>query len=308
MPIHDVGYRSWNGALESPWLRWTVIAGTGIRLMWKSHWLRRMLLLSWLPTIFLALLFFLYEQTLERPETGRTLVAGLNWLPNSGSALTSLSSDPQLARHEIWSLLLMTFFRYPQGTLMVLLVGMIAPPLISQDFRSRAFLLYFARPITPIEYVLGKACVVWFYLAAITTLPALALYVLGVSLSPDLSVVVETWDLPLRILGASLILMLPTTALALFFSSMTTESRYAGFAWFAVWGLGWAAYAELSTIAAGRQWSLLSLYHTLGRIQTWLFGLPIDVGDVSPAAVMLGILTVFPTIILLTRVAAPMRV
>ena len=82
----------------------------------------------------------------------------------------------------IWSLLLMAFFRYPQGLLMVLLVGMIAPSLISLDLRSRAFLLYFSRPITPLEYVFGKALVIWTYLAAVTTLPALVLYVLGVLL------------------------------------------------------------------------------------------------------------------------------
>ena len=308
MPIHDVGYRGWEGRLESPWLRWTVIAGAGIRLTWKSHWLRRMLLLSWLPTVMFGLGFFLYEQTLERREIDRVLLMGLNWLPYSGPAINAWIHDAAAARHEVWSLLLMTFFRYPQGTLMVLLVGMIAPSLISQDFRTRAYLLYFSRPITPAEYVLGKAAVLWFYLAAVTTLPALALYVLGVSLSPDLNVILYTWDLPLRILAASLVFMLPTTSLALFFSSMTTESRYAGFAWFAVWGLGWAAYAELAAISAGKQWSMLSLYHMLGRIQLWVFGLPSDINDVTSAAMLLLILTVFPLVILLSRVAAPMRI
>ncbi len=82
-------------------------------------------------------------------------------MPQSDVAIAAFNADPSTARHEVWSLLLMTFFRYPQAVLMVLLVGMIAPPLISQDFRSRAFLLYFSRPITPVEYVFGKAMVVW---------------------------------------------------------------------------------------------------------------------------------------------------
>jgi hypothetical protein len=191
---------------------------------------------------------------------------------------------------------------------MVLLVGMIAPSLVSLDFRSRAFLLYFSRPITPVEYIVGKAMVIICYLAAITTLPAIALYLLGVLLSPDMSVVAHTWDLPFRIVVASITLMIPTTALALFFSSLTTESRYAGFAWFAVWGLGWTAYSILQGVFAGRQWSIVSLYHMLGRVQTWIFGLSTDINDVTSATSFLIIVTVLALMVLVSRVAAPMRI
>jgi hypothetical protein len=217
-------------------------------------------------------------------------------------------ADPESARHDVWSLLLMIFFRYPQGLLIVLLVGMIAPSLIALDMRSRAYLLYFSRPLTPLEYIVGKALVLWAYLAAVTTLPALVLYLVGVLLSPSLVVVWDTWDLPLRILLASLVFMLPTTSLALFFSSLATESRYAGFAWFALWGLGWAAYENLRAFAQTQKWSLLSLYHVLGSVQQWVFGLPTDINDVSMAGVLLIILTVMPFIVLLTRVVAPMRI
>ena len=65
----------------------------------------------------------------------------------------------------MWSWLLYTFLRYPQGGIMVLMVGIIAPPLISQDVRSRAFLLYFSRPLARWQYALGKLATVWFYLA-----------------------------------------------------------------------------------------------------------------------------------------------
>ena len=63
------------------------------------------------------------------------------------------------------------------------------PPLISQDIRSRAFLLYFSRPLTRMEYLVGKTASLWAYLAMITAVPALSLYAIGVVLSPNLSVV-----------------------------------------------------------------------------------------------------------------------
>ena len=308
MPIHDVGYRRWEHEPGGPWLRWAVIAGVGMRLAWKNHWLRRMMFFGWLPAALLGVALFAYEQAIERPEMARAVPILLSRLPQSKVAVEAWRVDAGSARHEVWSLLLLTFFRYPQGVLMVLLVGMIAPTLISQDFRSRAFLLHFSRPISPWEYIFGKAMVIWAYLAAITTLPALVLYVVGVLLSPEFRVVLATWDLPLRILVASLVLMVPTTSLALFFSSMTSESRYAGFAWFAVWGLGWAAYANLEAINAGRQWSMISLYHVLGRVQAWVFGLATNRDDVTSAAVLLLVLTLLPLWVLVGRVAAPMRV
>jgi ABC-2 type transport system permease protein len=354
MPIHDVGYRHWERAGGSLLSRWTVIAGAGMRLVWKNHWLRRMLILAWLPAAGLGLAVFAYEQSFEHralqdemplllgqlsesdrataswvlamaesTEAVRPLMDSVSLIrskdtPGVLGALSHLMIDRKvkagskeahaIARHHVWSLLLLTFFRYPQAVLMVLLVGMIAPPLISQDFRSRAFLLYFSRPITPLEYVWGKAIVIWGYLAAVTTLPALVMYVVGVLLSPSISVVCDTWDIPLRVLAASGVLLIPTTSLALFFSSLTTESRYAGFSWFAVWGLGWAAYANLEALRMGRQWSMISLYHVLGHVQTWVFGLSTDLNEVTASATLLLVVTILPLIVLLTRVAAPMRV
>ena len=70
--------------------------------------------------------------------------------------------------------------------------------MISQDFRSRAFLLYFSRPLTKVQYIAGKAATISLYLLCVTMFPALLLYLVGVLLSPDISVLYATWDLPLR--------------------------------------------------------------------------------------------------------------
>ena len=327
MPIHDLGYRPWKGVLESPYIRWWVIAQTGIRLAWRSMWLRRTLLAAWAPALFIGLGFFAFERYAKEQPLGlmqRGPAAFQNTpfrqLPNADVVIQAMESgDLPRARHTAWAWLLLTFFRYPQGTLLVILVGLIAPPLVSQDLRTRAYLIYFARPITRWTYVLGKSAVVYGYVAMITTVPAICLYVLGVLLSPDLSVLWNTWDLPLRIIIASLVLMIPTTAMALCFSSLTRESRYASFAWFSVWILGWVAYGNLSAIDMGAQglhslgvvqsrWTLLSMYHTLGSVQSWVFGVGSDSSDVLSAFLLLGCITVVSYAILLHRVTAPMRI
>lgn len=320
MPIHDLGYRGWAGERSSEALRWWVIAQAGVRLAWRSRWLRRMLFLAWLPALYLAVGFFAYERMLEQsPEAFRFATSFFQQFAEFRDLAAMLEQDPEAARSQVWATLLMILFRYPQGALMILMVGVIAPPLIAQDMRSRAFLIYFSRPLTPGEYVLGKAFVVWTYLFLIASLPALALYLLGVLLSPSFAVIGATWDLPLRILGASAVLMVPTTMLALWFSSMTDESRYAGFAWFAVWVLGWVAYMILTGLTMSEavqrgvepdvnSWTLLSLYHTLGRVQSWVFGLERSFSAVAAPALLLVGVTVVSLAVLLRRVSSPMRI
>jgi ABC-2 type transport system permease protein len=81
----------------------------------------------------------------------------------------------------------------------------------------------------------------------ITMLPAVALWLMGVLVSPSISVAFETWDLPVRVVIASLVLAVPTVLLALAYSSLTAESRIASFAWFATWVACWIAHGALTT-------------------------------------------------------------
>lgn len=330
VPTHDLGYRAWQGKRTWRWMRWGVVASTGIRLIWTNMWLRRMLLLAWLPAAVMGLGVFLYERALEQPVENRRFgfeVAERMGYPELGLMLRSEADDPTYGRHQAWALLLFSFFRYPQGVVVALVVGLIAPRLVAQDVRSRAFLLYFSRPLTPTEYIAGKLVILIVYLSIISTLPALALYVLAVGLSPSLDVVWATWDLPLRVLGASVVLMLPTTTLALCLSSLTSESRYAGFAWFAIWALGWIAYGTQRAIEAASQgtvgslaptgsvaelghdsWVLVSLYHTLGKVQAWVFGLESFTQTVAAAAVVLLGISLLSLITLRRRVYARIRI
>jgi hypothetical protein len=156
----------------------------------------------------------------------------------------------------------------------------------------------------------------------ISTLPAMILYLVGVLLSPSLSVVAVTWDLPLRIVAASLVLILPTTSVALMFSSLTRESRYAGFAWFSVWILGWVIYSvvmafQLNAATSQEQamlafegggWTaLLSPYHTMGMVQAWIFNLSSKAQPVMAAATLLVVTTIFSLAVLARCVSSPMR-
>ena len=321
MPLHDVGYRPWEGTKSPLATRWLVIASTGVCLAFRSTWLSRTLILTWVPAIVFGVLFFFYEQSLvdrqfQQPIQGILMSSGM-----SMELVQSYMQDPEGARHLVWSTLLLTFFRYPQAIFMLVVVAMVAPKLIAYDLRNRGYLLYFSRPIQLAGYIAGKICIVATFLALMTTIPALVLYVVGLSLSPDRTVVLLTWDLPIRILIASLCLMIPTASVALACSSITIQTRYAALSWFAVWIVGWVSYSvlrigELARNAGGggppdlmreSDWELLSPFHVLGRVQQYIFGLYPEENNVLPYFIVLISVTLIALTVICWRIRARLR-
>ena len=362
MPIHDVGYRAWEGKKTSPWFRWMIISKTGIRLALKSSWVRRIIFAAWLPLMYWSVGFFMIEKSLDKDASvfGEVISQQLNQIPPYGpvgsfvnqTKTLSASDSPrgqlfvekmlrngifkyfphsdQLAeayksqdvhriRSEVWRWLLMVFFRYPQSVAIIFLIGMVAPSLIAQDIRSRAFLMYFSRPIGKLEYIFGKLMVPTVFIASIITLPALAMYVFAVFMSPDFSVLYSTWDIPIRILVASVVVIVPTSLLALALSSMTQETRFANFSWFAVWVLGHGTYlAVMLATAIGMEenpmaakvaenslvesCSHLSLYNCLGKAQEMVFGFA-SFDDAWRSIVILLMLTAVSMFFLYQRVS-----
>jgi hypothetical protein len=358
MPIHDLGYRPWKGTRKSQLSRWSIIAQAGIQLAGKNRWLRRMLIVAWLPVLYWGIAFFFVGQTLEQPiqskvpmnavgeELGKSIdeklanqsILDINRDAAAGRIESMFRRVPRVAlladsiresenaveaRNRIWGWLLMVFFRYSQAILVLMIVGFVAPSLISQDLRSRAYLLYFSRPIGRLEYILGKVAVPGAYIGFVSTFPALVLYLFAVMMSPSMSVVWSTWDVPIRILLSTVVLVLPTASLALMLSSLTEESRFASFSWFATWILGHGAWMAILFSEGIRQnlppsspevleswsvktWSLLSLYNNMGDVQTWIFGFK-SFSEIWPAFAVLASITVVAFLVLYRRVNAPLR-
>jgi len=233
------------------------------------------------------------------------------------------AEDDIEARNRIWGWLLMCFFRYSQAILILMIVGFVAPPLISQDLRSRAYLLYFSRPIGKLEYIFGKLAVPGAYIMFVSSIPALILYFFAILMSPSADVFWTTWDIPLRIIVSTVVLIMPTASLALMLSSLTEESRFATFAWFATWVLGHGAWLAITIGEAVRYrveptdpliaesamvktWSPLSIYNNLGDVQAWVFGFR-EFTEIWPAFAILSAITIVSLLVLYRRVDAPLR-
>lgn len=322
MPIHNLGYREWDGERESGSSRWLVISGIGIRRAWQSQWLRRIAFVVWAPPLVYGVFIFLFEQFLQ-PNSGmdpRGFGAALAFvLPREvgGEIASLLARLPSMSSEEMLTVVRPVFWKSVMLQLqrsqcigLVLVVGLSAPSLISHDVRSRAFLLYFSRPLTRAQYILGKLGTVAFFLLVTCTLPQLVLYFFAVLLSPDISVVAYTWDLPLRAVLASATMIIPASLIALMFSSLTTESRFATFGWFFIWIFGLAAFTMMRNMNGDTSELVLRLsflFLLFSDLSAAILGLSTAASHIETQFIFVIALSVICTTIIFRKVSAPLQ-
>lgn len=322
MPIHNLGYREWDGERESGNTRWSVIAGIGIRRAWQSSWLRRIAFVVWGPPLVYGIIVFMFEQAFSRNsginprafgEAAKVFMPRES-LPGILAMLSNLEGMPKeelltVARPLLWKSVFLQLQR-TQSIGMIIVVGLCAPSLISHDVRSRAFLLYFSRPLTRFQYIFGKFATVAFFLLLTCTLPQLLLYVFAVLLSPDISVVAATWDLPLRVVAASLTMIVPTSLLALMFSSLTTESRFATFGWFFVWIFGLAMFIVMQSMNGDTSELVLRLsflFLLFSDLSTAILGIPTLTSHSDTQFIFVIALSCICATVIFRKVSAPLK-
>lgn len=311
-----LGYRRWEGARTGRVARAVAIARVGVAVAWRSVWLRRIVYTAWFPLLWWGAGFLAFESL---DVVDGLVVGGSDAARSFFEEITStlrdgrpLPADPDSARHLVWSFLTLQFFSSTQTFFLFLIVGQVAPPLVSRDLATRAHLLYFSRPVDRVQYVCGKMATIGVYVVAVTTLPSLGLYVVALLAASDAGALVATWDIPLRIVASSLLLVIPMSALALAMSAATRRPRFAQAGWFALWIGGWMCYgaARAGEVAGegadgGSAAHLLSFFHTLRRAQSSVFGLP--EGPSGAAFALLAALTVASLAYVVHRVHAPVR-
>jgi ABC-2 type transport system permease protein len=166
MAVYRRSYTSYSGPLTPAWSRCLVL----------FRYSRRKLFRSKLQTGFFVLCFF-YP----------LLCLITIYLAHNLSFLERLGAGNQLIRIDN------KFFFYfinVQGVLAFVLTAFTGPGLISPDIANGALPLYFCRPFSRAEYVLGKASVLAILLSQITWIPGLVLFAVQASLAGS----AWTWD------------------------------------------------------------------------------------------------------------------
>ena len=158
MAVYRRSYKSYAGTLTPAWSRFLVI----------FRYSRKSLFRSKVQTGLFVVCFFF-------PIACLVLI----YLAHSASFLASIGIPSR-----ILSIDNNFFFRYMtvQGALAFLLTAFAGPGLISPDLANGALPLYFCRPFSRAEYVLGKSSVLLILLSAVTWIPGLLLFVMQSSL------------------------------------------------------------------------------------------------------------------------------
>lgn len=250
MPIHTQDYRHWDGTLKPHnYTRWWVIAKAELKMLAQRKIIR--LIVAIPPVIYIiahAILIYMF-----------------NYLGEDN--LSFLKIDGAFFQKFIFRI-----SPFPSVFLIALVVIFSGAGLISNDLKHNSLSLYLSKPISWIDYLIGKFVVIGIILFGMTLIPALLLFLEHVLLT-DSPFLKDYYWIPLSIILYSVIIAAITSLLMLVFSSLTTNLRYAIIGFCAVWfGLP-ILHLILEEVISSSTVGLVSIWANFDRIGTALFGL-----------------------------------
>lgn len=264
MPIFDQGYQHWQGQLSGHGWRWLAIARRGVRTQLKNRWTRVAMILAWLPALVLGGFLTLWGLFEQKPS---------DWAGFFGFFPQAVLLNPTSFRSEAWAIAFSIFLSAETYAAMILVV-IVGPNLISQDMRFNAMPLYLSRPVTRLDYFVGKLATIGTFLAAVMIVPAILSYVIGVAFSLNYRVFSDTyWIIP-ACLAYAAIVVLVAGLFMLAISAMSKNSLYVAAIWIGLWMVGWASSLILSNPnGLNLKWGpIVSLTDNFDRMRGGLLG------------------------------------
>ena len=259
MAVYRRTYTSYSGALTPAWSRCLVL----------FRYSRRNLFRSKFQTGFFVLCFFYPLLCL----IGIYLAHNLSFLERYSGSKQLLTIDNKF------------FFVFitVQGVLGFMLTAFTGPGLISPDLANGALPLYFCRPFSRAEYVLGKASVLAILLSEITWLPGLVLFAVQASLAGSSWTWDHLWIVSSLVLSSCLwIAILSLLAMAL--SAWVKWRIVAAALLLAVLFFGGGFGQAINTVMRTQSGHFIDIVYLIGTVWTSLFRIDNDRGMSSSAA------------------------
>ena len=243
MPIHDQTYRRYGGVRAAPGAAWSVIAATGLRVLFRK----------WL---FLVVMLFAWAQFVVR--------AVVLYLSANFSQLALLDPSPEMFRG---------FFEQ-QGIFAFFVTIYVGAGLIATDRRAHALQIYLSKPLTGAEYIAGKLAILLVVLLLVTWVPAMLLLLLQVLFAGNLEFLrANLFLLPAMTVFSFLYALLASfTMLAL--SSLSTSARYVAVLYAGAVLFTDAIFGTLSEVTRSTGSSWLSFRANLAQVGDVVFRMP----------------------------------
>ncbi len=248
MPIHTQNYRHWEGTLKThSRTRWWIIAKAELKMLAQRKFVRLIVALPPLIYVFVhAILIYIVNQ-----------VPGIDF---------GFNVDSGFFQNFIFRIA-----PIPSTFLVALVAIFGGSGLIATDLKNNALSLYLSKPISWMDYLVGKFAVIGILLGCFTLIPGLLLF-LEQSLLAGTSFLKDNYWIPFSIIAYSVIIILSTSLLMLLFSSLTTNSRYAIIGFSAVWFGSPVIYEVIKAIARTSKVALVSIWANYDLLGTAIFG------------------------------------
>ena len=199
MAVYKRSYRAYDGALTPRWSRFLILTRFGAKGVFQSKIITALFVIS-----------FFYPLL---------MVAGLYLNHNAQMlSLLKVNSDQLILVNGTFFLVLMSV----QAAFAFLMTAFVGPGMVAPDLANNALPLYFCRPLSRTEYVLGRACVIFFILSFMTWIPGLLVF----GVEANLSGAKWAWDHSNYALGIVVGSFLWLTVLTLFALAISAWVRW----------------------------------------------------------------------------------
>jgi len=159
-----------------------------------------------------------------------------------------------------------------QSRYLFLLLLVVGAGLIAKDVKFKALQLYLAKPITNLEYILGKLGVVVFFLAMVTLVPGVLLFLIQAILVGDSLYFRHFWWVMGAIFWYSAVIILSGSFLILALSALSESARSAASGCAAVFLLTTAIAQLLRRSTHDDNYMLISFRHNWTSVGERIFG------------------------------------
>ena len=241
MPIHDQSYRRYAGGKASPGKAWAVIAKAGIMTMMRKRLFLGLLLFAWLPFVVRAVQIYVAA---NYPQTAQLL-----------------GPDAKMFRD----------FLKQQDFFVFIMTIFVGAGLIAQDRRANALQIYLSKPLMRVEYIAGKAAVLFTFVMLVTWLPAILLLFLQVMFKGSFEFMRANLFLFPAITVSALLQSILVTLTMLALSSLSKSPRYVGILFAGILFFTKAIFGAMLAITGDTSLAWLSLGDNIQQVSDVVF-------------------------------------
>lgn len=278
-------YRRFQGELEEHrWRAWPIF-DSGLRVALKQ---RKALLFLFAPIVIATIVFsvIVYAKFAVEGLQGEGAIGAEAATSLEGMAMQAViqAQVGRLLEVVTW----MIEFVKAMGFAATLLVAWFASGLLCEDKKAGAHQLYFARPITRLDYFLGKFAIGSFFSLCAMLAPLLVISTVAALSSPEWSFLKQEWDLIPRAILYALVWTATIVSLVLLASSLAPRRSFAMIGVFAVVLLSEAASGLLGNLV-DPAFLVLGIVNDLNALCYHIFGKPVSGPPVSIGLAWTGV-------------------